>query len=689
MKDKLSLNKLEIQEDYRSDRDNLIQDFYIPCLERTTVYSRAVGFFSSSSLIAVSKGLTALIRSGGKIRLVASPYLSPEDIAAIEMGLKQREKVIAKAILRELDREFEWFVKDRLACLAWLLSQGILEIKLAVPQKINEQGLYHEKFGIFSDSIGNCVAFIGSANESLSGFASNFEYVEVFRSWKEGEQTRVQRKVEDFQRLWSNKTSKVEVVDFPEAATRSLLRYRPSSPPEYEERDAAIRKGWRLRETGESYGIQRNTLKVELRPLQVDAVEAFEKANSRGILAMATGTGKTLTALVCATRLDCLDLIIIGVPTKELANQWDEEIKTKTSFRSPIIATGRAEHWREILFRKLRLIYHQELPRERLPVIVVGTYSELSKSTVADLINDAGGLPERSLLIADEVHATGAEVYRRILREDFCYRLGLSATPIRPYDEEGTGVVLDYFGGIVYEFTLEDAIAAGILCEYDYYVYVTALSEEEHEKFQQLSAKIAASFNKDDRDRTHHLTIQRAKIIKSATAKINILDRILNDHPPQQAMIYCADIDGATQISYSLAQRGFNVARYSSQDSDRKKILANFASGYLDALVAVKCLDEGVDIPSVHQAIILASDATERQFIQRRGRILRVAPKKSVATLIDVLVVPPLGDESVKLIESEIQRIKHFARSARNRTSVIINLIEELKYYGITYSDLI
>ncbi|WP_144266139.1 DEAD/DEAH box helicase [Pleurocapsa sp. PCC 7327] len=129
------------------------------------------------------------------------------------------------------------------------------------------------------------------------------------------------------------------------------------------------------------------------------------------------------------------------------------------------------------------MIYHQELPRERLPVIVVGTYSELSKSTVANLISDAGGLPERSLLIADEVYATGAEVYRRILRGDFCYRPGLSATPIRSYDEEGTGIVLGYFGGIVYEFILEDAIAAGILCEYDYYVYVAALSEEEHEKF--------------------------------------------------------------------------------------------------------------------------------------------------------------------------------------------------------------
>ncbi|WP_186005336.1 DEAD/DEAH box helicase family protein [Pleurocapsa sp. PCC 7327] len=340
----MSLDKLDIQEDYRSDRDNLIQDFYIPCLERTTVYSRAVGFFSSSSLIAISKVLTALIRSRGKMRLVASPYLSPEDIAAIEMGLKQREEVITKAILREFDREFEKVVEDRLACLAWLLSQGIFEIKLAVPQKIDEQGLYHEKFGIFSDSIGNCVAFIGSANESLSGFASNFEYIEVFRSWKEGEQTRVQRKVEDFQRLWSNKTSKVEVMNFPEAAKRSLLRYRPSSPPKYEEIDAGIGKGWRFKETGENYRIQKNALKVELRPLQVDAVDAFERGNYRGILAMATGTGKTLTALACATRLDNLDLIIIGVPTKELANQWREEIETKTSFRLPIIATGKAQH---------------------------------------------------------------------------------------------------------------------------------------------------------------------------------------------------------------------------------------------------------------------------------------------------------------------------------------------------------
>jgi superfamily II DNA or RNA helicase len=690
----LSLKKLDIQEDYRSDRDNLIQDFYLPCLERATFYNRAVGFFSSSSLIAVSKGLTALIRSGGKMRLVASPCLSPEDVEAIEKGLKKREEVIAGVILQELDREFEEFTKDRLACLAWLLGQGVLEIKLAISKDLQNQGIYHEKLGIFADNTGEIIAFTGSANESFSAFNDNFECIDVFCSWKKIEQVRAWRKLENFERLWNNQTEKIEVIDFPEAATRSLLKLRPSRPPqedaEIEGRgDAGKKSDWRFREAKKGYGEKRERLKVGLRQLQIDAVAAFREAN-RGILAMATGTGKTITALACATHFENLDLIIISVPTKELVRQWVKEIETKTYFRPPIIATGKAQHWREILFRKLRLIYYQELPHERLPIIVVGTYSELSKLPVADLICDAGGLPQRSLLIADEVHATGAGIYRRILREDFSYRLGLSATPIRPYDEEGTGVVLEYFSGIVYEFTLEEAIAAGILCQYDYQVYVTALNDEEHDKFQQLTAKIASLLsNKDNRDRLNYLTIQRAKIIKSATAKMAILDRILIDYPPEKMMIYCADIAQATEISCKLAQKGLRVARYSSKDCDREKILANFAKGYLDALVAVKCLDEGVNIPSVHQAIILASDATERQFIQRRGRILRTAPQKSVATLIDVLVVPPLGDESVKLIESEIHRIKLFARSARNRTSIIINLIEELKYYGITYSDLL
>jgi hypothetical protein len=175
----LSLRDLGIQDEYRSDRCNLIQDFYIPCLENATVYKRAVGFFSSTSMAAAAKGLTALIRSGGKMQLVASPCLSQDDAEAIAKGLRQREEVIANTIVRELEREFEQIFRDRLACLAWLLGQGVLEIKLAVANNISQQGIYHEKLGIFADNSDSIVAFTGSANESSSALIDNFECIDV------------------------------------------------------------------------------------------------------------------------------------------------------------------------------------------------------------------------------------------------------------------------------------------------------------------------------------------------------------------------------------------------------------------------------------------------------------------------------------------------------------------------------
>lgn len=689
------LTNLEVAEEYRSDRDNLIHNFYLPCLEKSMVYSRAVGYFSSTVMIAVAKGLTGLIRSGGKMRLVASPNLSEEDIEAIEKGLKHRETVITDNLSQELEQEFNAVAKDRLACLAWLLTQGVLEIKLAVPKNIKKPAIYHEKLGLFQDEVGNTIAFTGSANESYSALVENFECVDVFCSWKENEQERVKSKINNFERLWNNETPNIDVIHFPEAAKRSLIKLCPSEPPQKEVECQAKRQQGRVAEAGGGYNITQEDsakpkLNVELREIQTEAITAFKNANDRGILAMATGSGKTITALGCAVELEDVKLIIIGAPTKEIVQQWVEEIEQKTTFRSPLVATGKATLWLDPLFRKLRLINNDYFDTAKLPLIVIGIYSELAKPRVADLIDDAGGLPQPSLLIADEVHATGASKSRRLLREDFSYRLGLSATPIRPYDEEGTEIVLEYFRDIVYEFSLESAIAANILCEYDYHVYVTSLDDEEHQAYQKLTAKIARLWNKDDDENKETITqlkIKRAKIIKEATSKLSCLDHIITDYPLKQTMVYCANIDQATEVSRKLAHQGFSVARYTSKEKDRQTILSDFAKGYLDAVVAVKCLDEGVDIPSVSQAIILASDTSERQFIQRRGRILRTAPKKTVATLIDILVVPPLEDQQVNLIQSEVDRVTHFAESARNRNTVINTLTKDLAYYGITHSD--
>ena len=687
----MSLQDLNIQDHYRSDRHNLIEDFYVPCLSETTLYSRAVGYFSSTSIVAVAQGLAALIEAGGKMRLVASPQLSREDIQAIEKGLKQREEVISTVIIKE----FESVSKDRLACLSWLLSKGILDIKLAVANNAEDPGLYHEKFAVLTDAVNNKIAFIGSVNETKSGLIDNFENIEVFCSWQGIEAKRVERISEDFKRLWSNTTYNAEVMSFPEAAKRKLLEYCPYDRPTVKVK----RKPKLVREEKIDYKINEekqrslHNLDITLRDYQEEALIEFKSANYKGILAMATGAGKTITALACASSIEDLDLIIIVVPIKDLVRQWMYELNKLTDFYYPIVAVGKSEIWRNTLYRKLRLIHANAQAVKRLPTVLVGTYSGLSKSTAIELIEDAGGLPTKSLIIADEVHTAGSSQYRRILRDDFTYRLGLSATPIRPHDEEGTEFVLDYFDDIVYELNLEQAIKLGILCEYEYYVYVVTLTDAENEKYQKLTKRIVRllkSGNDKVSGSVNRLAIERSRIIKSASDKIAVLDRIIQDHPLNRGMIYCADIEQADIVCHRLSQQKIKVARFTSQeDRQRGQILHEFSQGRLDALVAVKCLDEGVNIPAAQEAIILASDTSQRQFIQRRGRILRKAPGKDKAILIDILVVPPMGDERVKLISSEVTRIKHFAKTANNKASVITKLGDELSHYGVTYSDLI
>ena len=444
----MSFKNVQVKDHYRSDRNNIVHDFYIPCLLETNLYHRAVGYFSSTSIVSVSQGLAGLIEAAGKMRLVASPNLSPEDIEAIETGLKQREEVINKVILQE----FELVSSDRLACLSWLLTHEVLDIRLAVSKNLS-YGIYHEKIGILSDRDNNQIAFTGSVNETQSGLIHNFERLEVFCSWQGDENKRVQRIAKDFEKLWNNETPKIEILNFPEAASRKLLQYCPSTKPSINNYPKVIKKPKSVAEPDSNYKIDQDYnseqskllhgLDVILRDYQEKALNKFINANDQGILAMATGAGKTITALACTSSIKDLDLIIIAVPIKDLVQQWMDELDKLTDFYYPIAALGKSETWKPILYRKLHLIHRNVQKVKRLPTVVVGTYKGLSGSAVAELIKDAGGLPEKSLLIADEVHNSGGKTYRNILRDDFTYRLGLSATPIRPYDEEGTEALVN------------------------------------------------------------------------------------------------------------------------------------------------------------------------------------------------------------------------------------------------------
>jgi len=676
----MGLRQCDIGDAYRTDTHNIVSDFYLPCLAQSVDYSRAVGFFTSGSLGVAAKGVTALIERGGSMRLVASPILDGDDIEAIRRGYALRDDVVAGKLLQELDSvRGGSVVQERLGFLAWLVAEGNLDVKIAVGLEKELGGNYHEKIGLFRDELGDQVAFIGSPNESANGLVGNFESVEVFASWRPGEEERVARLAANFERLWGDKTRTLEVVEFPEAARRRLLKHRPPMKPTTDPEQ----RGGRAAPV-------RHTVNAALRPVQDEAVRRWLHRGARGILSMATGSGKTLAALACTTGIERLGVVAIAAPTIEITRQWSSVIQKRTSLGCPTMAMGSSSDWHERAYRKLRLLSAGALEYPDLPFVVAGTYASLSSERFRELVDDAGGMPAESMIVCDEVHQAGAPSYSRVLRADFKYRLGLSATPVRPHDEEGTALLLDYFGGTAFTYSISQAIADGYLCPYDYFVEFAELSRRETEEYDELTQQINKLSHTDDeemKELVDRLRIRRADVVKQARAKIPLVTQIIEDRAPRKALFYCANIAQGNEVAALIAHAGHRVASYTSEDPHRESLLREFTLGRFDALVSVRCLDEGVDVPSAEMAVILASDSSERQFIQRRGRVLRAAAGKSHATIVDVVTVASREVSGVP-IWADVRRALKFARAARNRLSALAAMGTELAPYGVTLGDL-
>lgn len=681
----MSLRDLALQDTYRSDRCDLVQDFYQPCLERAVRYDRAVGYFSSSALALVARGLTACIGAGGRMRLVTSPHLSAADVAAIDQGLAQQQAVIEGALLRALDpATMPDFERQRLAALTWLLAQGCLEIKLAVPQSL--RGIYHEKLGIFADGAGQLVTFSGSANESEQGLHHNFEVLEVFTSWQPGVAQRALRRVEAFEDLWHNRTDRVAVMDFPEAVARSLIeRYCPDRPPMVEPKAASNTGTYNPLPAG----IPRLPVGLQLRPYQRQAVDNWFKNKGRGTLKMATGSGKTITALAIAAELysKCqaqnkpLQGLLIVCPYRHLVTQWAEE--SRKFGLQPILAFDRADTWQGELQGQLLAL----MGGRQAFVTVITTNATLRQTALQSQLSF---LPPLTMVIGDEAHNLGAKTLANSLPGGVKLRLALSATPERYFDEAGTERIFDYFGPVLApEFTLKDAIRAGALSPYRYQPLLVELVPEEIERYGELTAAIGRALGmggREDNVALERLLFERARLVCTAQNKLTRLrslmaDRLDTDH----TLFYCGDgslEDETTAESHrQLAavtdllrgQLGYAVEPYVAETplSARADLRYAFERGHLKGLVAIRCLDEGVDIPAIRTAVILASSSNPRQFIQRRGRILRKAAGKTQAELFDMIVVPPdLGREywaiERRVLKGELTRFVEFADLALN-----------------------
>ena len=704
------LSELPLRIAYRTGEDDLLSGFYRPCLVHSVLYRRAAGYFTSSGLACAAKGLANLVARGGKMRLIASPHLSDDDVNALERAKDNPTKVLAEIVAGSLKDVEDLLVRDRLNALSWLAASGALEVKLAL--RVDEQGrftssIYHEKIGIFSDEMENYVAFNGSANETSGGLFQNFESITVFRSWDSTEPyaTKLSK---NFESLWQDKSPGLKVLNFSETSQELLRRYQTSRRPEPEEEvfldsPTSLVKEEPAPVNSLNFGNER-----PLRPYQEEAIQKWFQVGCRGILEMATGSGKTLTALNAISRLaDRGSLaVIIACPYVNLAEQWVRELQN-AGISSPIKAFSKSEKWSEMLQAGMTALKHGQ--RRFLPIVVVNR-TFLSESFQSLLC------PERvpHLLVADEMHNLGALNLRNRLNPDIQFRLGLSATPERHMDEEGTEALTDYFGKVVFTYDLSKAIKDGNLCAYYYHPILVDLNDEESLEYHELSSRISSLMARHDKGEPLSqglkvLLLKRARLLASAEGKIPALRNTLaylreHDRPVTKALFYCGDgqVDDPCDDEKMVRQMDavikllgldarLKVARFSHSETmaHRERLLIDVKSNRLDGLVAIRCLDEGIDIPDIRMGFILASSTNPRQFIQRRGRLLRKSYGKTHAEIWDFIVTPPpSGDDDNynyerTMLTRELKRVQEFCQTAINAQSAELVLLDLKRRYNL------
>lgn len=659
------LDSLALDFEYASSRGDLIDEFYVPCLSIAERYDRAAGYFRSSLFVMVGVAISDFALRGGRMRLVCSPQLSERDRAGIEQGITWRDHLNV-ALVEELQRMLE--VPDNrpvVELLATLVGMGTLEIRIAY--KPGEVGIFHDKLGIFEDRIGHRVTFRGSSNETYSAWnrEMNHEGFEVFQSWdNDRDAERVKRHIEYFESLWENRESGLEVCDLPDVPKAQLEALQNEAG--IEAAIEAVRKQVAPRPRAPR---QRRTLQDH----QSLAVESWFAAGNRGIVDHITGGGKTITALEIIKRwLSEGRPAIVFVPSELLMGQWMREVAAELDdLDLPILQAGAGagrHQWQGEVGDFTRGMV------DLGPRLVIAT---MQTGSSPEFLNRVRG-GEHLLVVADEVHRAGSTVHRNLMSIQAGGRLGLSATAERFNDPEGTQMILDYFGKrLPPPFRLEDAIRVKRLVPYDYYVHQVALGPDEQESWEALTEQISEAYarlpedsagRKQPNDQYLFLLIKRARILKQASQKVEVAEDVVRAHyqDGDRWLVYCDDTTQLSAVRRRLESIGLSVHEYhSAMEGSSQATLEHFES-FGGVLVAIRCLDEGVDIPSLTHALILASSTNAREFIQRRGRVLRAAPNKFSATVHDALVVALQQDGTPTVMPSELRRALEFASFARN-----------------------
>ncbi|MEA3051908.1 MAG: hypothetical protein QOG72_811 [Sphingomonadales bacterium] len=585
------LRELPTPHKLETSTNDLLRELYVPALARSTAYDRGVGFFTAEWLRMASAGLVEFAGNGGVARIVASPILYADEVEALRAGeVERRKSAVERTMDRSLDELEIALENDTLAAIGWMVSDGMLLFKVACPA--NElDGDFHDKFGVFEDAAGDTIAFSGSQNDSAKAFR-NYESINVYYSWMgEREALRVADEGRRFDRLWKNHDPNVRVHDMPDAVQRRLIQYRERAPRPYAKPAPPQDHRWRH---------------------QKEALAVFLEKR-RGILEMATGTGKTRTAI-------------------SIIN----ELFARGSARTAIVSafgTDLLDQWYDVLVKEGHPVYRSYGDhREALQYLNDPEESVLlsSRQKLIEVLPKLGAsMTRKGLIVCDEVHGMGAPSMVENLSgllKPFGYALGLSATPDREYDAAGNDFIETEIGPVIFEFGLEKAIRRGILCEFDYLELNYQFSADDKAAVRQVIKRYHARSRMADAPPIESLYQELARIRKLSREKLPPFAHLISSRPEilHRSILFVEEAPYGYEVQQLLMPTGIDFHTYYAGD-DRSD-LPRFARGELDCLITCHRISEGIDIRSVGTIVLFASAKAKLETVQRLGRCLRVDP---------------------------------------------------------------
>ncbi len=675
----MNFKDLDINISYKSVGEDSFSDIINPLLSCSKVYKRSVGFFSSSALNFIGDGILTMAKNGGHIYLATSPKLSEEDVLAIQQGYDARE-IVKNQFVKEVKNTLLELSDDNAKILYLLIKEDIIDIKIVLKQG----GIYHDKLAILEDFSGNVIACVGSNNESANGYNSNYEKIRVYKSWLDYD-GRIHDETSEFNSIWNNENEDLQVFDFMDAFKSELI------------------------EKVEHTGIySRKKIKYKMRPYQEEAKTNWNNNNHTGFFVMATGTGKTITSLYTIKDIITQENVftVIAVPYKHLVSQWEEDAKEFFPDAHIVCVHGEVKDAETKIYAS-----YLSSKESYKPIIVITTIKSFFLEKYLKLYDK---IEYKKLLIVDEAH----NFYNNIsdeLSSKYVYKLGLSATPVFGNDEDKTKILLNWFGGKVIDFPIEKAIGK-YLVNYEYHPMFVYATEDDESKFAKYTQMMLSAF--DPKTNTiideEKFTIGyrgRLKAISMAEEKLTNLPKIFNEiEDKDHTIIYCSDGKVSTEkeeirhlehvlslINNSILPLGPTVkaSKFTASEdiNTRLQLIDNFNKGKINYLVAIRCLDEGINIPSIKSALILSSNDNYREFVQRRGRILRLYidpdthKEKQKADIYDVIVLP--STENKSFIEIELRRYYEYSRLALNSSDLNEKLEKLLISYNLTKKDIL